>query len=1345
MTSQSRAFVLFAGLAAGALVPLQAAKTPAVPVPSDRWGTLQPAAILGDTTWFVGVADPVRGNVREYYDVDIENGYLFAATGQGMVIYDLRTNPVPLFPVSYIYGWIDSGAFPVWHYSDKDWYIKEIDAPPGVDGVLALGMEEQGFAVVNTVNKGGPVVAYQGGLETSRVYAFTSGATHFAYAVAYSGGKVHRFSLSAAAGMTKCVEAPPAVSCPGVYLGEVSAFGMGIRDLQGMGGFVVASRSGATGSTRIYSIADPAAPSLRLEIPGGTLSAVLWQQGSSWYVARIAQKGQLQIHDVSCIAGGACTAAPVLTTLTPATLQVYLKLSLDGGRPYIYVGNDDLGACAPQREYLYDLSNPAAPVELTPKVHPDGYWGWYYMSCPTGFNLIGPRRARVYNGILYRTAYNLMDAHRIQTGPIPARVDSVTASPPAPKVCQPVTFTAVGAVGTLPLVYSWVLESGASPVPGISGTTGTLVWTTTAATPSGSYKATVTATNAFGTDSKSATVTLSPLPALPAAGSFAPTVDPITGSTVPFHAAVAGATAWNWDFDGDGVFNEANWTSDPVAGPNPTFTYSTPGTRQVRVKVRNCLNPAGVASAAATVNIAGGGILVNGPDFGQPGTPLQLSGVGVDGCSPPADSGWTWTAPGGAITGQPAGTVTISWSTLGIKTVTARNSACPGLSGTRQVRINPALKACFTVAPPSKLATQPVTFDAACTVGSPSSFTWDFGDHTPLANGGQVSHTYAAPGTYQVILSVTRPSGDCPPAPFCESSKSELVEILPIEVPLGARFTTGAACATESECKADAGQPVTFTDQSEGEPASWSWDFGDGGTATGPSVSHAFATGGDFVVKLTIGRGGKAASATKTFKVTVPARPVLVPWVARSRGATVQTSDLYVTNPGTVPMTVTIEFRRRGAPELSPPRVVRTIAPGATLFSADCVKNLFGRDESTSGFVLVVSAAGSAQPVVVSHQASGSAGSAFGLVVQGAPIAPAGSAAPAGAGLQLVGMDDDSKRTAFFGITNPNDAPATYRLRFFNAAGQAIGTPSADLPLSRFGQRQFQLAEIRSMFGITNQEDYRVVVESAAGPLVPYGVDVWTSTNDPSLAGNSISGIGEVGRAWLIGVSNKPGADGSAWKTDAILSNISTNTTGQALAVNLVFTPLGLAGTPTAPSRVSLAAGTTQRLADVLKTRWSLTNAVGVIAIESDPAGGALPAIFAESYRSPLLGKRFGHSMALMTEADAAGAGRVQVLAGLRQDATSRTTVWVLNAGAETGDYDVVYRGLDGAELGRIVVRLAPGKVRQLNPAQHPLPEAGLPDGFTVEVQVRAGKVLAAAQVVNGATNDSAYVRGVTP
>src|SRR6185436_3857717 len=46
------------------------------------------------------------------------------------------------------------------------------------------------------------------------------------------------------------------------------------------------------------------------------------------------------------------------------------------------------------------------------------------------------------------------------------------------------------------------------------------------------------------------------------------------------------------------------------------------------------------------------------------------------------------------------------------------------------------------------------------------------------------------------------------------------------------------------------GQTVTFTDDSDNDPTSWSWRFGDGGSASGRQVQHTFTRGGKFNVTL---------------------------------------------------------------------------------------------------------------------------------------------------------------------------------------------------------------------------------------------------------------------------------------------------------------------------------------------------------------------------------------------------------------------------------------------------------------------------------------------------------------
>ncbi len=64
---------------------------------------------------------------------------------------------------------------------------------------------------------------------------------------------------------------------------------------------------------------------------------------------------------------------------------------------------------------------------------------------------------------------------------------------------------------------------------------------------------------------------------------------------------------------------------------------------------------------------------------------------------------------------------------------------------------------------------------------------------------------------------------------------------------------------------------VNFTDQSSGTPTSWSWTFGDGGTATTQNPSHVYNSTGTYTVALTATNSAGSDSETKTGYITVNA------------------------------------------------------------------------------------------------------------------------------------------------------------------------------------------------------------------------------------------------------------------------------------------------------------------------------------------------------------------------------------------------------------------------------------------------------------------------------------------
>jgi len=738
--------------------------------------------------------------------------------------------------------------------------------------------------------------------------------------------------------------------------------------------------------------------------------------------------------------------------------------------------------------------------------------------------------------------------------------------------------------------------------------------------------------------------------------------------------------------------------------------------------------------------VGGGGAAIDldGPDVGQAGEALTFT-AHASHCSP-GSSGWSWSVGNGTILSPAADgpTVSVTWPDSDNKTVSARHAACGSAVGLKSVGISgpDTLKASFTVTPASGLVGAPFTFDASGSSGGPSSFAWDFGDNAFSCCYSQViRYPYTHPGTFTVRLTISRPgSGPGCTAGKCYATTQRVLAVLAdAPPPPSAYFTTSALCVSEfgfDQCQTAAGAPVTFTAEAA-TAASYFWDFGDGTTAGGRSATHAWSQPGEYIVSLTAGNGQTTETRTKRFHVNSARKTVLIPWIAQTRGALVQSSDLYVHNPGSSPIEATLEFRKRGLPEAAPPRQRRLIAPGATLFFADVVKDLFQRDNVT-GFLTVEADTGASELVVTSFNVTVQGSSRFGQTVSGVTL---GGAVPAVQ--QLVGLNDNAERLAYFGITNPTAVPARYRLRFFDAAGRELGH-SADLTLPAFGQRQFQTVEIHTLFHVSGS-DYRVQVETiAGGPLYPYGSNLRLATSDPSFVEAAAE---KSSRAYLVGALSAPGLFGSQWRTDVMLANPGA----QTLHAQLSFTSIGVAAQPTAPVTLALQPGETRRLADVVNGQWGIRDAIGVLTLASlePPLGAALPVFQGESYDDARPSRRFGQSMVALGDAEAASPGQEQVVTGLRQDGAYRTILWLFNPAGETGVYDLVYRALDGTVLGRLEgVTLGPGKARQLGPGQHRIPPSGVAGGFTVQALVRSGRLLTAGQVVNNATNDPAYIRG---
>jgi PKD repeat protein len=524
-----------------------------------------------------------------------------------------------------------------------------------------------------------------------------------------------------------------------------------------------------------------------------------------------------------------------------------------------------------------------------------------------------------YTVTLTITGFTGLTSTKTRTGYITALplTADFTGSPTSGPAPHAVTFTDTS-IGT-PTSWSWDFGDGGT------STAENPAHTYTAA---GTYTVTLTVTDAAGatsTKTRAAYIT-----ALPLTADF--TVAPVFGA-VPLVAnftdtSIGTPTSWSWNF-GDGAASNLE---------NPTHTYSTPGTYTVTLTVTDSTGATSTKTQTDVVTASPDAVFPaaadsyvnsNSPDrnFGAAGsvrvrdgstTPphyvsylkFNVSGLGdsvsaaklrlhvtdaaLDGGTVYlVDNAWTemginWTnAP--LVTGTPLATIgdpgdVGSWAeislpasafaagngtySLAIKSNNPSGGAVwyssrEGVGVAKLVlRLTPLpLAADFTGTPTSGGVPLAANFTDT-SAGTPTSWAWDFGDGG-TSTARNPSHTYASPGTYTVTLTVTDASGG--------TSTKTRTGYVTVE-PLAAEFTGSPTIGP-------APLNVTFTDASTGDPTSWAWDFGDGGTSTAQNPAHTYANPGTYTVTLTV-TDVHGATNTRTRTAYITSQPLTADFTA---------------------------------------------------------------------------------------------------------------------------------------------------------------------------------------------------------------------------------------------------------------------------------------------------------------------------------------------------------------------------------------------------------------------------------------------------------------------------------
>ena len=234
------------------------------------------------------------------------------------------------------------------------------------------------------------------------------------------------------------------------------------------------------------------------------------------------------------------------------------------------------------------------------------------------------------------------------------------------------------------------------------------------------------------------------------------------------------------------------------------------------------------------------------------GETIQLTANGQTGSS------YSWTGPGNfSSTQQNPSRPNCTMNMAGTYTCTISVGSATN-SATTEVVIYPMPTANFNFT--SVCVGNATSFTSTSTTNPSgqqiSSYNWNFGDGQ-TGSGQNTTHTYANAGTYQVTLTVST-GGHCTD----QITKTVTVYDLPT---CNFTYTTvcqGTATQFNSTASSAPGNPIT----------SYQWNFGDGQTGQGQSVSHTYAQAGTYQVTHTVQTQG-SCSNQRIQSVPVNAQP----------------------------------------------------------------------------------------------------------------------------------------------------------------------------------------------------------------------------------------------------------------------------------------------------------------------------------------------------------------------------------------------------------------------------------------------------------------------------------------
>jgi PKD repeat protein len=428
---------------------------------------------------------------------------------------------------------------------------------------------------------------------------------------------------------------------------------------------------------------------------------------------------------------------------------------------------------------------------------------------------------------------------------------SLTA-PTAADATKSVSFAATAtdispAVQAAGFSYSWAFGDGAT------GTGASLSHTFASA---GTYTVNVIATDKYGkTGSASGTITISTPPTISAGSAL--TVN--AGSSLTFSQATesggAAPLTYSWAF-GDGTSASGSL--------HPSHTYANPGSDTATVTVTDGNNVSSSSSVVVTVNDVAPTVSLSAPTAADATKSVSFSATATSIIPSVQAAGfsYSWNFGDGSLAVLGGASPSHTFASAGTYTVnvtaTDEYGKTGSASGTITISTPPTISAgsALTVNAGSSL-----TFSQATESGgaAPLTYSWAFGDGTTASGSLHPSHTYANPGSDTATVTVTD-GNNVSISSSVVVTVNDVAPTVSLSDPSTGTVGTVLTFTATATSSSPAVQAAGFT---------YSWNFGDGGTATGAAPSHTFATAGTYSVTATAtDEYGKTGTASGTISVS---------------------------------------------------------------------------------------------------------------------------------------------------------------------------------------------------------------------------------------------------------------------------------------------------------------------------------------------------------------------------------------------------------------------------------------------------------------------------------------------